>query len=407
MLFDEIINEYYDLGEYPAQACLTREWNCTRPFDGMNVLAATPIFRNTLVQYRMLIAGGATLYVGRAVDLTSGGEGSATSMPCDPQVIELLQANGIPVVSPEQVLAAEQRGDFMDLILDCAGQFSACHPRLGFVELTRSGVQFYENAEKPVYVADSGIVKRIETSLGTGDGYFRALQQLGFIAGTLENSLSPDESASAPAQNKLVVFGSGKVGCGIALQGINRGFDVTTVTDTSRMGSATDFSHVLQMNGVDVVDFRDYPQIVALIENADFVVTATGVKNALARPEIVAALLRTKAVLANMGVEDEYGADVPAERVLAKKSPLNFILEEPTHLKYIDASMALHAALAERLVQEAEGMVPAEMLTSAERESGPRNPPAELEQRLLTVTIQNGVVGPEVCGMLGLAPEMD
>ena len=54
-----------------------------------------------------------------------------------------------------------------------------------------------------------------------------------------------------------------------------------------------------------------------------------------------------------MGVEDEYGPNVPASRVLAEKKPLNFILEEPTHLKYIDASLALHAALGELLVREA------------------------------------------------------
>lgn len=47
------------------------------------------------------------------------------------------------------------------------------------------------------------------------------------------------------------------------------------------------------------------------------------------------------ALIANMGVEDEFGPEVPAERVLNAKSPLNFVLEEPTHLKYIDPTMAL------------------------------------------------------------------
>lgn len=43
-----------------------------------------------------------------------------------------------------------------------------------------------------------------------------------------------------------------------------------------------------------------------------------------------------------MGVEDEYGVDVPAQRVLQAKRPLNFILKDPTLMKYIDATMALH-----------------------------------------------------------------
>jgi len=98
-------------------------------------------------------------------------------------------------------------------------------------------------------------------------------------------------------------------------------------------------------------------------------------------------------VLANMGVEDEYGAAIPAEKVLNAKGPLNFILEEPTHLKYIDTSLALHAALAELLVQE-----------TATLGNGLRFPPQELEQRLLSIAIQEGIIGPEICGMLGIAP---
>ena len=108
-------------------------------------------------------------------------------------------------------------------------------------------------------------------------------------------------------------------------------------------------------------------------------------------------LLSTQANLANMGVEDEYGEAVPAEKVLNDKGTLNFILEEPTHLKYIDTSLALHAALAERLVQE-----------TATLEDGLHFPPQEIEQRLLTIAIQNGVIGPEICSMLGGIPtEMD
>jgi adenosylhomocysteinase len=149
-----------------------------------------------------------------------------------------------------------------------------------------------------------------------------------------------------------------------------------------------------------------------LIENADFVVTATGVKNALAAPELTATLLSTSAILANMGVEDEYGEAIPAEKVLNAKGPLNFILEEPTHLKYIDTSLALHAALAELLVQESKTATLGERATLDKATEnvaisdavGLRFPPQELEQRLLSIAIQNGVIGPEICGMLGFSP---
>ncbi|MDY5029522.1 MAG: adenosylhomocysteinase, partial [Hallerella succinigenes] len=109
------------------------------------------------------------------------------------------------------------------------------------------------------------------------------------------------------------------------------------------------------------------------------------------------ALANTKAVLANMGVEDEFSEDFPEERVLNKKLALNFSLEEPTHLKYIDASLALHAALGERLVLERDGVIDAE----DENSKGLRNPPAEIEQKLLGITMQNGIIGAEIAEMMG------
>ncbi len=401
-ILSSVLDEAYLPNEYPALAALEDEWTVKRPFEGLRVLVATPIYRNTMTQYRALLAGGAKLLVG-FWGMNDG------------EIVEFLKDNCIPVVTSAEMLEAESRGEFVDLVLDCAGAFAGLHPKIGFVELTRSGVQHYNDAKKPVYVADSGIVKRIETSLGTGDGYFRALEKLGY-----------GESFEG---KRLLVFGSGKVGSGIALQGVRRGCNVTVVTDLKRAQSeqpvlsenaenaanlenaansadsatpasealekmpAGDFSPILLQNGVDVVDCHDYESVSSLIYAADFVVTATGVKYALAAPELQEPLLSTTAILANMGVEDEYGEFLPAERVLKKKGTLNFILEEPTHLKYIDTSLALHAALAELLVQEA-----------GKGDSGLRYPPEELEQRLLSIAIQDGIIGPEICDMLGIVP---
>ena len=378
MIFDEIVNDAYEKREYPALSAFFCEWSGTRPFRALRVLVATPVFRNTLLEYRALIAGGADLVVGVA-----GG------MPCDPGIVEVLRGNGIPVIGLQEALEMEAAGRGFDLVLDCAGQFSACHPRFGFVELTRSGVQFYEKCEHPVYVADSGIVKRIETCLGTGEGYVRALAQLGhdFESG---DSLS---SGTEGAGKKFIVFGSGKVGQGIVLQLLRSGANVQVVTDCSRGSNA-----FLDANGVPVTDCNDLDGVAALVRDADFVVTATGVKGALDRPQIVEALLASGAVLANMGVEDEYGPSIPATRVLAEKKPLNFILEEPTHLKYIDASLALHAALGELLLQETAGVLGHE---AANKKAGPLDPPSELEQRILSMTMQDGIIGAEIAEMMG------
>ena len=388
MIFDEIVNDAYEKREYPALSAFFCEWSGTRPFRALRVLVATPVFRNTLLEYRALIAGGADLVVGVA-----GG------MPCDPGIVEVLRGNGIPVIGLQEALEMEAAGRGFDLVLDCAGQFSACHPRFGFVELTRSGVQFYEKCEHPVYVADSGIVKRIETCLGTGEGYVRALAQLGhdFESG---DSLS---SGTEGAGKKFIVFGSGKVGQGIVLQLLRSRVDVHVVTDCSRGSCA-----FLDANGVPVTDCNDLDAVASLVRGADFVVTATGVKSALDRPQVVDALLASGAVLANMGVEDEYGPGVPASRVLAEKKPLNFILEEPTHLKYIDASLALHAALGELLLQEGGAVYGKDgagrEAVAANKNAGPMDPPSDLEQRILSTTMQDGVIGPELCEMLGGLP---
>ncbi len=364
MLFDEIINEHYEPREYPALALLADQWVRSRPFEGLKVLVGTPIYRNTLLQYRTLMAGGAEVFVGYS-----------SVMPYDAKIISCLKENGVAVVNAEDVKNGSVADDF-DLILDCAGQFSFCNPRKGFVELTRSGVQFFEKSQFPVYVADSGIVKRIETTLGTGDGYFRALEQLNYH--DFENK-------------KLVVFGSGKVGCGIALQGVRRGMQVTTITDTKNRNTSTDFSHVLENNDVTIVDYQNEKAVLESVENSDYMVTATGIKSALTLSVVQFLQGNTKVVCANMGVEDEYGTLVSAFRVLNRKAPLNFILEEPTHLKYIDASLALHAALAERLLED---------LNRGDKFQGPRDPAGDIEQRLLVTTIQNGEIGPEVCDML-------
>ena len=370
MVFSEVIKESYEPREYPALAMLSDQWVQTRPFWGCKVLVATPIFRNTLVEYRALMAGGADLYVGHAV----GDSGAA--MPCDKKIIEMLNEKDVPVVTDQDIKSGKVADDF-DLILDCAGQFAFCHPKKGFVELTRSGVQFYADSEHPVYVADSGIVKRIETVLGTGDGYFRALESLGY---------EDFEGKS------LVVFGSGKVGCGIALHGVRRGMNVCTITNTRNGDSNSNFSNVLLNNAVRIEDYKDDEMVAKAISTADFVVTATGLKSALTQSAVSAILANTKAVVANMGVEDEFGEFVPKTRVLNEKSPLNFVLDEPTHLKYIDTSLALHAALGERLLQEcAEEACPFK---------GVQDPPSEIEQRLLVTTIQNGVIGPEICDMM-------
>lgn len=337
----------YKESEYPALAEQRREWSVTKPFKGVRVLDNTPVFRNTLLKYEALLAGGAELYVGKT-----------SLVPGNADVLAELEKAGIPFVTESDI--AEKRCPDFDVVLDCAGTFANLQPRFGFVELTRSGRDAFENCSKPAFIADSSEIKKIETSLGTGEGFFRAMKNFGM----------PD--LNDWANKKLLVFGSGKVGSGIITYAIRYGAKVQVVTDAS-------LENELKTRA-EFIDFRDVTATVAAIENAEVIVTATGKRGALDRAEIIAALQSSKAVFANMGVEDEYGPAIADSRVLYNKKPLNFSLEEPTHLKFIDATMAFHNAL---------GL---ELLQGKKLKPGISENPHALETRILEITRKYGEV---------------
>ena len=341
------VTQAYASNEYPVLLNQYEVWANTRPLAGLRVLDATPVFENTLAKHAALLAAGAELTVG--ID---------DVMPRNHDVVRYLRSVGIHVVEPGDV----KQSNAFDLVLDCAAAFAELNPRIGFVELTRSGVSKYDGKTCPVYVADSGSIKRIETCLGTGESYFRAMAQLGY---------------SKWQGKSVVIFGSGKVGSGLITYAHRYGRRITVVT---RPGEITDRIRAL----CDVViDASDGIAIAEAVSQANAVVTATGVPGAATAACPADVFIRSKALLANMGVEDEFGAGVPAGRVLEAKRPLNFILKDPTLMKYIDATMALHN----------EGAV---ILASKKMPAGLLEPDAATEERLLSICREKGIISDEL-----------
>lgn len=335
------ISGFYSPRDYPALAEQLATWRRSRPFAGRKVIDATPVFTNTLVKYLPLLAGGAELSVGVG-ELT----------PTDPELLPRLHEWGLPVVAPEDC-----RDDAFDVIMDCAGVFARVKARCGYVELTRSGLYEYRDVASPVFFADAGKIKLIETTLGTGEGYCRALVQLGYdLAG-----------------RNLLIFGGGKVGRGIALYGRHAGATVKIVEFSS--------SGVVIPPEVGHVDAEDKAAVAAVIASADFIVSATGRAGSLS--EYAAALNESSAVIANMGVLDEFGLELPPERVLNAKRPLNFILKEPTQLKFIDPTMALDNAGALEVLNGRVGV-------------GVGAPPPELEEKILIAVRRDGDIKEEL-----------
>ena len=338
----EHISEFYAPQDYPALADELEKWRETKPFAGKRLLDATPPFTNTMVKYLPLLAGGAELAVGI---------GKLT--PFDPKVTPLLEKWGIPVLAP-----GECSDNSFDVIMDCAGMFANVRTRYGYVELTRSGVYKYRDVDAPVFFADAGRIKLIETTLGTGEGYCRALKHLGFeLRG-----------------KRLLIFGGGKVGRGIMLYALRAGAKAWVA----------DFASAEKMplpNGAETVDADDAAAVGAAIREADFIVSATGIAGALAGH--AETLCESSAVIANMGVADEFGDGVPADRVLNAKRPLNFILDEPTNIRYIDPTMALDNAGALELLAGRVGR-------------GIVTPPSELEDEILDTVRRNGAIREEL-----------
>lgn len=304
----QIISDRYRTDEYVCLADQNTRWAPSRPLEGVRIVDFTPVFRNTLTKYVPLLAAGAKLTIG-----------THPQIPADPELIAELPALGLPVISADST-----PGDF-DVVLDCAGKNAHLGASFGHVELTRSGVAAYQDARGPVVVVDMSDLKLLETVFGTGDSYFRALEYLGVDA----------------TEGPVLIFGGGKVGTGIAYAAAQRAIEAIVV----------DFpGSELRFLDTPVIPANDPGAVTTAISQAHTIVTATGKRHAVS--QFAPALMRSDAVLANMGVDDEFGADVPAERVLHSKIPVNFVLDEPTALSYLDPVFALSNAAAAQLVTE-------------------------------------------------------
>lgn len=337
----QYLREFYRDDEMPTLLQQAEQWAKTQPLAGLRVLDATPLYRNTLAKFMALLAGGAEVYVP-----------TRSVMPRDPEVVRLVSDFGIRF--------ARKDDPIYDIVLDCAGQFPRLKPALGAVELTRTGVARYEHAKTPVFVADDGLIKRVETILGTGDGFFRAMRRLGY-----------DDFS----QRRLLIIGGGKVGQGVMHYARKEGMKVSVADIVNKTGELP--------GDVTFVDANDADALNAAILRSWCTVTVTGRIGALRHKLRAADVTNSNVLLANLGVEDEYGSEVPRERVLNDKLPLNFILEEPTAMRFIETTMALHNACAlELLIAD----LPHKCLA----------PPADVEETLLNTACEQGLIGEDV-----------
>lgn len=316
--------------DYPALAAQAKRWREERPFEGLRVLCGTPLFLNTLAQYAALLEARADIAVVYSDELGY-----------DPAIPDFLAGIGLKLChGPNE---AAENGPF-DAVLDCSALNRHVPSRLGYCELTRSGVHIYEAdpPDKPVFAADSGRIKSIETVLGTGDGCLRGLRHIGVD----------------PAGKTVLLFGHGRVGRGIEHALLHAG--------------AT-------MRIVDPAQGRIFTP--ALLDGTHIVIAATGIRDALA--PFAQLLLDSGALLVNMGADDEFGPDIPPDRAVNRKRPVNFMLAEPTSTRYIDPTLALYNA----------GIIE---LMHGSCESGILTPASQVEDFILADVRAAGVINDEI-----------
>lgn len=338
----EDLSSFYQEREFPVLLHQCETWAESRPLRGLRVIDASPVFRNTCAKYAALLAAGTDLTVA-----------ISSVMPHDPETVSRLASYGIPVVEAERA-----EGSY-DVVLDCAGALRHVPSRCGYVELTRSGAEHYADCTSPVWMVDAGKIKQIETCLGTGESFFRALALLGM-----------DDWQ----EKTLVVIGCGKVGCGIVLHALN---------NRMRVIMADVEEKPLPHPSVAFVRATAAAELNRAVRHAFCAVTATGKRHALVGLLEASLPCSSAVLLANMGVEDEWGPAIPKSRLLNEGRPLNFILPDPTRMCYIDPPLALHNQGAVELAagRGTPGLFP---------------PPPEMEEYFLSLIRSRGSIPAEL-----------
>lgn len=342
----EDLAPFYQPGEFPVLLHQYETWRQSRPLQGLHLIDASPVFRNTTAKYAALLAAGAKLTV--AV---------SSVMPHDPAILPLLRHYGIPVMD-----AQEATGPY-DVVMDCAGALAHIPSRFGYVELTRSGAIHYEHCHQPVWMVDAGKIKQIETCLGTGESFFRAMASLGYRDW---------------AGKTLLIAGCGKVGRGIALCAFRLKAHVIMADVRAQP---------LPHPTIRFVSASDRTTLNRELAQAFCAVTATGKRHAMEGLAAPGPLQTSRVLLANMGVENEWGPSIPPQRMLNNGKTLNFILPDPTLMPYIDPPLALHNRGAVEL--HAGRCLP-----------GLFTPPSDVEEEFLTLVRSGGAIPPELLDSL-------
>ncbi|GAA4363860.1 NAD(P)-dependent oxidoreductase [Kangiella marina] len=298
--------ELYPVSTAPFMHRMLEDYRIRKPFAGMTIAHNVPLTRTTLLKIACLKESGAVLTVTNPSFIKESKE-----------TLEVLEKEGVLYTPLHQL-----KGTY-DFLLDCGAELvNQCQATKGIVELTRTGAIRYENyqdTQSPIVSVDDTRLKSLETCLGTGEGVYRAISQL----------------SKQPIDNKKVlIFGFGKVGTGIAYYFAQKTPHITVID------MLPERLNLITSKGYTAVSGSEQKDVEIAIKDADIIITATGIKDLLSQ-SYKRRWFKGK-ILANAGAEDEFGFNFSEKSVLANKKPVNFALEEPTLMEFLDPIFFAH-----------------------------------------------------------------
>ena len=307
--------EFWHTYEYLDRPFLTEQrhqWQREQPLQGIRVLHNTPLTVETLMKVDCLVQAGADVTLTRTQFIR----------PAESDALhQAIKEMGVRYIPEHDDLIPFQ--DSFDFVLDCCAQLiNIIRPKKGIVELTGSGTFILQENSKqllvPAMSIDDSQLKQLECFYGTADGFIRGFQQ--------ESTVSLDNQT-------ILVFGYGKVGKGI-VHGLQSFDSKIMIVDACPIALTT-----ARESGLTAIAAHDTKAILQALDQATIVVTAIGIHAAL--NHIPASAFQGK-VLVNMGGEDDFGPHIAANLVLGEKQPINFLLQSPTLMKYLDPSFYAH-----------------------------------------------------------------
>jgi adenosylhomocysteinase len=307
------IHEYFSSPKHltekkmlPILNLLIDKYKKTQPFAGKKIALGHLLVRNTVVLLEALIAGGAEVIIAEGFPSETASE-----------VIEELREHGFVVYKNEEAVY------HADIYLDVNALLGKIVPPMAAVELTRTGIFHYQSIGCPVVSADDCKSKKIEGFFGTSDGFVRAWQKY-FPTDPLRDK-------------KIVQFGYGKIGKGVAFGCRQEGANITIIDiDANGLEKAA-------REGFKTVIGNPNGELENILREADIVLAVTGVPKFISKTLPADWFRANKAKLINLGAEDEFGHLFEEKEILMGKAiPFNFHLANPTQNRYIDPAFAAH-----------------------------------------------------------------